>query len=187
LRAFALSNVFSSPLSRAIYGATSVLEQQQQVTEQSDEKEQELIILEGFRELDRGVWYGRTKDEIGADLMNRFDACDESVTPEKGESYPTLKHRVLQALEEALVIMQPGQAACVVSHLQVTRSMLSQALGVPVEEMAALTVATASVTCIDYEIKSADTCDSPEYTTTVHFQSFKPNVGLEQSKDSVNV
>jgi broad specificity phosphatase PhoE len=84
--------------------------------------------------------------------------------------------------------MQPGQAACVVSHLQVTRSMLSQALGVPVEEMAALTVATASVTCIDYESKSADTSDdSPEYTATVHFQSFKPNVGLEQSKDSVNV
>jgi broad specificity phosphatase PhoE len=174
--------VFSSPLSRAIYGATSVLEQQQ-----TYEKEQELIILEGFRELDRGVWYGKTKDEIGADLMNRFDACDESVTPEQGESYPFLKRRVLQALEEALVIMQPGQAACVVSHLQVTRSMLSQALGVPVEEMAALAVATASVTCIDYESKSADTGDSPEYTATVHFQSFKPNVGLEQSKDSVNV
>jgi hypothetical protein len=65
-------------------------------------------------------------------------------------------------------------------------SMLSQASGVPVEGMAALTVATASVTCIDYESKSADTSGSPEYTTTVHFQSFKPNVGLEQSKDAVN-
>jgi broad specificity phosphatase PhoE len=187
LRAFALSNVFSSPLSRAIYGATSVLEQQRVTEQQDDKREQDLIILEGFRELDRGVWYGRTKDEIGADLMNRFDACDESVTPEKGESYPTLKRRVLQALEEALQIMQPGEAACVVSHLQVTRSMLSQALGVPVEGMAALTVATASVTCIDYERKSSDTSGSPEYTATVHFQSFKPNVGLEQSKDSVNV
>jgi broad specificity phosphatase PhoE len=198
LRAFALSNVFSSPLSRAIYGANAVLEQQQ-VTEEPDDKDngaamgqpkQELIILEGFRELDRGAWYGMTKDEIGPDLMNRFDACDETVTPANGESYPFLKRRVLQALDQALDQMQPGQAACVVSHLQVTRSILSQALGVPVEEMAALKVATASVTCIDYEEleleQSADASGSPEYTATVHFQSFKPNVGLEQSKDAVN-
>lgn len=181
LRAFSLSNVFSSPLSRAIYGATSVLEQQQQ----QDDKDKELIVLEGFRELDRGIWYGKTKDEIGADLMNRFDACDESVTPERGESYPFVKRRVLQALEEALVIMQPGQAACVVSHLQVTRCMLSQALGVPIEEMAALAVATASVTCIDYEKVEQSADASPEYAATVHFQSFKPDLGLEKSKDAV--
>jgi broad specificity phosphatase PhoE len=195
LRAFALNSVFSSPLSRAIYGANAVLEQQQVKEEQDDKDDaivgqqaQELIILEGFRELDRGAWYGMTKDEIGADLMNRFDACDESVTPANGESYPFLKRRVLQALDQALVIMQPGQAACVVSHLQVTRSILSQALGVAVEEMAALKVATASVTCIDYEEveQSADASGSPEYAATVHFQSFKPNVGLEKSKDAVN-
>jgi broad specificity phosphatase PhoE len=188
LRQFALSSVFSSPLARAIYGATAVLEQQQVAEEQTDDKGQELIILEGFRELDRGAWYGKILDEIGPDVMNRFNACDESVTPEGGESYPFLKQRVLQAMDQALVAMIPGQAACVVSHLQVTRSILSQALGVPVEEMAALKVATASVTCIDYEeLSSADGSGSPEYTATVHFQSFKPDVGLEQSKDTVNV
>jgi broad specificity phosphatase PhoE len=187
LRQFALSSVFSSPLARAIYGATSVLEQQEVAEEQDDkDKDKELIILEGFRELDRGAWYGKTIGEIGEDLMDRYNACDESVTPDGGESYPFLKQRVLQALDQALVVMKPGQAACVVSHLQVTRSILSQALGVPIEEMAALKVATASVTCIDYEELSASDSGAPEYTATVHFQSFKPNVGLDQSKDGAN-
>ena len=37
-----------------------------------------------------------------------------------------------------------GQSSAVISHLQVTRSMLSDALGIPVDEMSTLKVATAS-------------------------------------------
>jgi broad specificity phosphatase PhoE len=171
LRQFSLAHVFASPLSRAVYGANAVLEQQE--TEQK-----ELILLQGFKELDRGAWCGKTTEEIGADVMERFNACDESITPDAGgESYPFLKQRVLQALEDALQQVQPGEAACVVSHLQVTRSILSQALQIPVEKMSGLKVATASITCIDYD---------DQVTPTVHFQSFKPNVGLEKAKDGAN-
>ncbi|KAG7367002.1 phosphoglyceromutase [Nitzschia inconspicua] len=164
--------VVSSPLSRAIFGANEVLKQQSALS-QSD-----ILVLDGFTELDRGAWCGKTKDEIGDDLMARFDACDESVTPEGGESYPFLKNRVLQARDVVLDKLAPGRAAVIVSHLQVTRSMLSEALGIPIEQMSGLKVATASVTCIDY--------DSSAGTQTVHFQSFKPKVGLQTSRDGAN-
>ncbi|GKY93730.1 hypothetical protein MPSEU_000340100 [Mayamaea pseudoterrestris] len=170
LSQFGLSKVFSSPLSRAIYGANEVIKRQEKVTDL------ELTILEGFKELDRGDWCGLTKEEIGIALMSRFDACDESVTPANGESMPALKSRVMKAHRSALSLMNPGNAACIVSHLQVTRCILSEALEIPTNEMTKLNVATASVTCIDYE------GDTP----CVRFQSVKPDVGLIASKDRAN-
>jgi len=170
LQQFDLDFVVSSPLSRAIFGAEQILALQKN-------KETAVVKMEGFRELDRGSWCGKTKDEIGPETMDKFDACDESVTPEGGESYSVLKKRVLQDRDEVLDRLPAGRAAAIVSHLQVTRSMLSDALGIPTAEMAGLGVATASVTCIDYDVAG---------TQTVHFQSFKPDVGLANSVDGAN-
>jgi 2,3-bisphosphoglycerate-dependent phosphoglycerate mutase len=164
--------VVSSPLSRATFGANEVLKILSSV------KELSVITMDGFKELDRGSWCGKTKDEIGPERMARFDACDASATPEGGESYPSLKRRVLDARDAVLKTLSCRRAAVIVSHLQVTRSILSEALDIPIEEMAGLKVATASVTCIDYDIASG--------TETVHFQSFKPDVGLDRSGDGAN-
>lgn len=169
LQQYPLQHVSASPLKRAVFGANAVLEMQG--------KDSDLIILEGFRELDRGAWCGLTKDEIGAENLARFDACDESVTPEGGESYPFLKKRVLEARDILLEKTDLGHASALVSHLQVTRSLLSDALQVPTDKMATLKVATASVTCIDYDMEKG--------TQTVHYQSFKPDVGLEKANDGV--
>lgn len=174
LSQFQLAHVFSSPLSRAVFGAKEVAKLQKK------QAETDLVVLEGFKELDRGDWCGKTKEEIGEKAMAAFDACDLSVTPANGESFPALKRRVLEALHTALGQMKEGQSACLVSHLQVTRSILSEALGVPTEKMTTLPVATASVTCIDYETKEID----PQIT--VHFQSYKPEAGLAQSIDLAN-
>jgi broad specificity phosphatase PhoE len=183
LQQFDLQHVASSPLSRAIYGATQVLQRQATTTatrssSSSLETTSSLMIHTGWKELDRGSWCGKTHEEIGTEAMAAFDACDESKTPDGGESYPALKERVLQARDELLESMDSGRASVLVSHLQVTRCMLSDALGVPTCQMSQLPIATASVTCIDY--------DSATCTQTVHFQSFKPNVGLEQSRDEAN-
>lgn len=188
--------VVSSPLSRAIYGADQVVQFLSSAEDLSTKPSRPLMTFEGFRELDRGAWCGLTKDEIGTDSMARFDACDESVTPEGGESYLTLKDRVLQARNEVLHRLSPGRAAVVVSHLQVTRSMLSEALNIATNEMAALKVATASVTCIDYYCDDDNDNNYKEESGNgnqafrgkqiVRFQSFKPDVGLAQSKDGAN-
>ena len=171
LQQFDLQHVACSPLSRALYGATKVMELQQ------SELASDLIVLDGFTEMDRGAWCGLTLDEIGPDLMARFDACDESVTPQGGESYSELKNRVIQARNHVLDVLHEGRAAAVVSHLQVTRSILSDAMDMPISAMSKLKIATASITCIDY-------CDGD--VQTVHFQSFKPETELAASKDGAN-
>ena len=172
LERFDLQHVAASPLTRAIYGAHEILHLQEYKTKS------DLVIYDEFKELDRGDWCGLTLDEIGRDNMRRFDDCDLSVTPPNGESFPALKGRVLEARNELLSITDFGQASAVVSHLQVTRSMLSDALEVPTNKMSGLKVATASISCIDYDIESG--------SQTVHFQSYKPVVGLQQSKDMAN-
>mmetsp|Transcript_20344 Transcript_20344/g.34698 ORF Transcript_20344/g.34698 Transcript_20344/m.34698 type:complete len:265 (-) Transcript_20344:938-1732(-) len=171
LKRFDLQHVASSPLSRAMFGARQVCDNQ---NESND-----VVVFEGFKELDRGAWCGKTKDEIGADNLARFDACDESVTPgDGGESYPTLKSRVIASRDDLLEMTNVGRASAIVSHLQVTRAMLSDALEMDIKEMAGLKIGTASITCVDY-------C-SATGKQTVRFQSFKPESGLEQSKDGAN-
>jgi broad specificity phosphatase PhoE len=178
LSKFNLQHVASSPLSRAKFGAKQVLTRQTAVDEKNNDTT-DIIIFDGFRELDRGSWCGKTKDEIGAELMARFDACDESVTPgDGGESYRTLKARVLKARDELLAITDVGRASAIVSHLQVTRAMLSEAMGLDIQELAGLKIATASITCIDY-------C-STSGREIVRFQSFKPECGLGKSTDGAN-
>ena len=185
LSRFNLQHIAASPLSRAKFGARQVAAQQPgrsdtmtNINTTDDALSNNIVVFEGFKELDRGTWCGLTKDEIGHDNLARFDACDESVTPANGESYPTLKMRVLQSRDELLKMTNIGRASAIVSHLQVTRAMLSEALGMDITEMAGLKVATASITCVDY-------CSTTrrEY---VRFQSFKPECGLGQSNDGAN-
>ncbi len=178
LSTFHLQHVASSPLSRAIFGARQVLARQSPADDRFNDSS-DIQIFEGFRELDRGSWCGKTKDEIGADMLARFDACDLTVTPgDGGESYPALKERVLKARDELLQMTDVGKASAIVSHLQVTRAMLSDALGMDVTEMAGLKIATASVTCVDY-------CSNTG-KQIVRFQSFKPECGLQESNDGAN-
>jgi len=149
-----------------------VIEQQYEI------KSNDVIILDGFKELDRGLWAGLTKEEIGEDMLARFDACDESVTPERGESYPALKERVIKARDEVLQMTDAGRASAIVSHLQVTRAMMSEALGIDVTRMAGLKIATASISCVDYCAETGK--------EVVRFQAFKPVCGLVGSKDGAN-
>jgi broad specificity phosphatase PhoE len=199
LAQFPVAAVFSSPLSRAKYGAEQVcrLVNKKHTNKAADDPEsstnsQLLTVrqLDGFRELDRGEWAGLILAEIGADTLAKFDAGDESVTPVGGESYHTLRRRVREARQTVWNDLAWGQIAVAVSHLQVTRCVLADALGiVETGPMAKLKIATASITCIDYTLS----CDAQQIdaeaaplTPEVLFQSFKPDVGLRSSNDGAN-
>ena len=52
--------------------------------------------------MERVAQCGLTIGEIGADTMEKFNACDESVTPDGGDSFHALKNRVLQARDTIL-------------------------------------------------------------------------------------
>jgi broad specificity phosphatase PhoE len=179
LQQFTLAHVASSPLSRAMFGAKEV----HKLQNNPDNNDDDVLVFKGLTELDRGTWYGKTKEEIGVDNLAKFDACDVSVTPEGGENYPELKERVLAARDVLLALKTTGTASAVVSHLQVTRCILSDALGIPTSQMTTLPIATASVSCVDYY---DDGDASVLGWTTVHFQSFKPSVGLTASMDGAN-
>jgi broad specificity phosphatase PhoE len=204
-----ISKVFSSNLTRAIYGAEQVrlllLQQQQQTANQTTEVvpvPNSAEQVAGFMELNRGDWAGKTIEEIGIDNMERFNQGDETVTPNNGESYRAFNHRVLEARNKIVLPQIPlGQCGVVVSHLQVTRCIVGNTLQVPISEISKLSIATASITCIDYEYKDNNDddgtttvmIDENESTTMatpksqiIHFQSYKPNVGLRKSMDGAN-
>jgi broad specificity phosphatase PhoE len=148
-----LSKIYSSNLTRAIYGAEQVrILQQQQQHNEGTPSPLEVIQVPGFMELNRGEWCGKTIHEIGQEQMDKFNNCDESVTPADGESYREFNSRVLQARND--IVLQEldfGQCAAVVSHLQVTRCIVADALQRPLNEVSKISIATASITCIDYE------------------------------------
>ncbi|GMH97977.1 hypothetical protein TrST_g13818 [Triparma strigata] len=171
LSQYTLHSVYSSPLSRAVYGAEEVRKSR------SFSSKQETLTLPGFSELCRGAWRMKTKDEIGLETYAKFNGCDESVTPEGGESIMTVKNRVMGALNEIVKSTPDGEATCVVSHLWVTRSMISDALGLDPSKMNEVDIPTASISCVDYEEGGK---------AQVVMQGFKPDVGLEKSKDTGN-
>ena len=115
--------VASSPLSRAMFGANEIMLNQEK-NFQEDSLFKSILVDRGFAELNRGDWTGRTKVEIGEDNIKRFNQCDPNATPNNGESYAELKERVIQSRDALLQMTDIGRASCVVSHLQVTRSIL---------------------------------------------------------------
>lgn len=174
LRNFSLHRVASSPLSRALFGAQQIVQGMEANTATHS-----IFIHDGFRELNRGSWSGKTAEEIGYDMLERFNNCDLTVTPDGGgESYLQLKERVMAAYGELLNLTPPGTASALVSHLQVTRALLSDALDLPPNRMASIKIATASITCIDYCTRGGP--------PIVHFHSWKPQTGLQESVDGAN-
>jgi broad specificity phosphatase PhoE len=186
LAQYELAAVFCSPLTRAMYGAQQVSNRQKKKKNQDTTTttttttiDSGPIQLDGFKELERGYWRGKTKQQIGERLLAAFDACDPHATPVGGESYMELNQRVMGALGRVMDTLQPGQAAAIVSHLQVTRCIVASALGVPLNQLTTIKIGTASITCIDY-------VPSVVPQQIVHFQSFKPDVGLVPSADGAN-
>ena len=151
-------------------------------------------------ELNRGAWCGKTIHEIGQDQMDQFNNGDESVTPMNGESYREFNDRVMKARNDiVLQQLELGQCAAVVSHLQVTRCIVADALQKPLNEISKISIATASITCIDYEYNDDDDAEDSDATNNaknngaklpqkqmIHFQSYKPDIGLRKSMDGAN-
>lgn len=194
-----LSKIYSSNLTRAIYGAEQVriLQQTQEETGSDTSPPLEVTQVPGFMELDRGEWCGKTLQEIGPEQMDKFNKCDESVTPLGGESYREFNDRVMKARNDiVLQQLEFGQCAAVVSHLQVTRCIVADALQKPLQEVSKIPIATASITCIDYEYTDAtkegesntDEMNVAKLPSSqvIHFQSYKPDIGLRKSIDGAN-
>lgn len=155
-----VSSVWSSPLTRAIYGAQAIADATGVAT---------VGLSEAFREIKRGAWLRKTPDEIETITPGGMAAflADTAYRPPDAESIDDVRRRALGALEsQILPLVQPGDAAVLVSHLYVTRALLSYALpGTPIPD---IDVPTASISTLVY----ADGDDVP----AVDIQGIKPDL-----------
>ena len=137
--------------------------------------------FDGFTELARGAWRGQTKDSIGPSLYDSFNRGEPGTTPEGGESLHDIRSRVLSSRHEVLRLLNPGESGCVVSHLWVTRSVVSDATGKGAGEMHEIEIPTASVSVVDYEEG-----EGGGWIQNVVMLGEKPDAGLEKGQDLGN-
>jgi alpha-ribazole phosphatase/probable phosphoglycerate mutase len=94
-------------------------------------------ILPDFRELDFGDFEGRPYDDIAAthpELYRKWMENPTSVQFPNGESFAQMRARVLGAWR-TLLARHDGQTIGIVAHGGVVRIVLSDALGVPDENL----------------------------------------------------
>lgn len=154
-----ISVMWTSPLSRAVYGAERIAEGQEGMGRSGAG----IVRHDGFREVDRGDWVGQSLEEIGADEMQRWNRDPTFRPPGGAEALADVARRVLAAKDELLAQSPWGSTTALVSHMWVTRSIVGQAKGFDTETDTArlqeVDLPTASVSVVEYT-RAADGSDA---------------------------
>mgnify|MGYP000879211943 FL=1 len=134
--------VYSSDLSRAMDTAGFIAETHGLPT----------IPLEEFREIDVGLWEGKSFEEIRlrrSELLDNW-LLDTVNNPIPGaESYAHLRDRVIPKVIE-LVKVHKGSSLCIVSHSGPLKLILCHALGIEPDGRRRFQLANAAVSAITY-------------------------------------
>ena len=137
-----LAGIYSSNLTRTVTGAGII----------SRGRDLKPEIIPEFREIHFGVWEGLTFTEIAehypAELQARFRDLPNFCIP-SGESLMDVRRRALPKLHE-LIQRHAEQAFVVVAHAGVNRVILSDALGLPLEQLFRLDQNYGCLNVIDY-------------------------------------
>lgn len=118
LNGFVPDLVVSSPLKRCIKLAASAFNVNP-------------IINQGFKEINYGDWEGTKWDDIDVPDGNLWMYQNSNNRPPNGESFKSLKIRVVKQLE--ILLNTPQAKLAVVCHGGVIRSILSHFLNTPLE------------------------------------------------------
>ncbi len=144
----ALDYLFSSPLSRARFGAEQVLEGRSGLVLQEDNS---------FREIDRGSWVGLTPEELELQAPGQWSAHRQDLEDWRGhggESLGDLRNRVLSGLEK-IRTLGAGKSVALVSHMFPTRAILANAMGLPLSEWDQIEIPTGSVSLVEFKAGGA--------------------------------
>lgn len=149
LRSEPIEALYSSPLSRAIYGAEAVKAQFEGLKIHSDQD---------FKEIDRGRWVGLTKVEL--ENLHPGDLEAHARDPwgwrdHGGESLGDLRRRVLGARDRMYAAHKQGDTVVLVSHMFPTRAILADALGLDLTDWDKLEIPTGSISLVEYAGKQA--------------------------------
>ncbi len=119
--------VYCSDLSRAIKSAEIIAEPHGLKP----------VIVEDLKERSFGVWEGMTFDEIKEkwpDAFNSWAANPLKFSPMDGESTIKVRDRALKAFDK-IIERNKGQNIAIVSHGGIIRVLLSEMLGMPLENI----------------------------------------------------
>jgi alpha-ribazole phosphatase len=123
LAAETVSAIYSSPRLRAVESARILID--------GLGENAELRVVPDFREIDFGDFEGMAYDDIAAgypDLYRQWMESSTSVQFPSGESFATMRQRVLRAFD-AICAAHTGETAVVVSHGGPIRAIVARALG----------------------------------------------------------
>lgn len=86
---------------------------------------------ERLREVSYGQWEGKTRDQIGADVLREAYASAENVCGVDGESLVDAADRTASALTDIADAAADGETIVVVTHGTVARVGMQKLLGIP--------------------------------------------------------
>lgn len=132
---YRLGQIVSSPMRRAIETARIVAEPQ----------ELEIVIDEGFNELNVGEWMGKSVEELGRlEEWKRYNRIRSLHAPPGGELLLEVQRRSWAALD-TICRRNNDNTVLVVTHGDVIRSLLLLFLAAPLDNILRLEIALGSV------------------------------------------
>ena len=173
LRTIPLDAVVHSPLERCVQTADGVLADRPDVARHADDR---LI------ECDYGDWTGRALAELATEpLWPVIQEAPSTVTFPGGESMVAMAQRATAAVSE-LVARHPDGVVAVVSHGDVIKAILSDALGQPLDAFQRIVVGPGSLSVVRYQADRTDRAMVLRMNDTgrslpVHPATGRPTVG----------
>jgi broad specificity phosphatase PhoE len=142
LRRLPVAAVYSSPLERAMETALPIAEGAGLPVRSHP----------GLLELDFGAWTGKTLDDLSDDPHWRaFNERRETTRIPGGETMRETVTRARTAVAD-LRLAHDGRLVVAVSHGDVIRGLVAHELGLPLDHLFRLEVATASVSAVDFAV-----------------------------------
>lgn len=141
LRGVALDAVAHSPLERCVQTADGLMAHHPGVQRRPDDR---------LTECDYGQWTGRALADLATDpLWPVIQSAPSTVTFPGGESMLAMTRRATHAIAD-LVALHPDGVVAVVSHGDVIKAILSDALGQPFDEFQRIVVGPGSMSVVRY-------------------------------------
>lgn len=146
---FKVDSIYSSDLSRALETVRPIAEA----------LSLEIVTKEDLREVDVGIWQGRTIEDVKKEYPDEFQFYKENPGLhhfEGGESYEILMKRALNALK-SIAEDNNGKTVVIGTHGGVIRTIRAGLTNTPLEKIKDIPhVPNGSITVIDYENGTAD-------------------------------
>jgi probable phosphomutase (TIGR03848 family) len=146
LAGVSLSALVSSPLERTMQTAETILERQKRhrhtFTIARDER---------LAECDYGTWQGRSLKELSKEpLWKQVQGHPSSVTFPQGESMVAMQTRAVEAIREWNATLGEKAVYAVVSHGDVIKAILADALGMHLDQFQRIAIDPCSLSVVSY-------------------------------------